>query len=189
MALNRDRPARFQSPPNNEDTEVSMGNDTWTEGTIARLRELWSEGHPTAEIGRRLGVSKSAVVGKAHRIDLPARPSPIKAGGLTAGPRLREIKAVVPKLADMIVLPSCAPPPREPAPPVQDPPRVERRQAAISRTKTCCWPIGNPKQSGFRFCDAPALRAKPYCENHANQAYRTTHRQDDKRQEFAAAHP
>jgi len=162
-----------------------MSNDTWTEGTIARLRELWSEGHATAEIGRRLGVSKSAVVGKAHRLDLTARPSPIKAGGLTAGPRLREIKAVVPKLSDMIMLPSCAPPTsREPTP------RAEQRQSAISRTKTCCWPIGNPKQSGFRFCDAPALVAKPYCEDHANQAYRTSsQRPDDKRQDSAGAHP
>jgi len=50
----------------------------WTEDTIIRLRELWAEGHSTAEIGRRLGVSKNAIVGKAHRLDLPARPSPIR---------------------------------------------------------------------------------------------------------------
>ena len=45
----------------------------WTDDTIRELRRLWSEGHSTAEIGRRLGVSKNAVVGKAHRLDLPAR--------------------------------------------------------------------------------------------------------------------
>jgi len=33
------------------------------------------------EIGRHLGVSKNAVVGKAHRLDLPGRPSPIRAIG------------------------------------------------------------------------------------------------------------
>jgi GcrA cell cycle regulator len=53
----------------------------WAEEIIIRLRELWSEGHSTAEIGRRLGVSKNAVVGKAHRLDLPARPSPIRREG------------------------------------------------------------------------------------------------------------
>src|SRR3954451_16356577 len=53
----------------------------WTEETITRLRGLWSEGHSTAEIGRRLGISKNAVVGKAHRLDLPARPSPIRRDG------------------------------------------------------------------------------------------------------------
>lgn len=49
----------------------------WTEETILRLRAFWAEGISTAEIGRRLGVSKNAVVGKAHRLDLTARPSPI----------------------------------------------------------------------------------------------------------------
>ena len=50
----------------------------WTEETIQRLRAFWTEGLSTAEIGRRLGVSKNAVVGKAHRLDLTARPSPIR---------------------------------------------------------------------------------------------------------------
>jgi GcrA cell cycle regulator len=50
----------------------------WNDETITRLRALWAEGHSTAEIGRRLGVSKNAVVGKAHRLNLPARPSPIR---------------------------------------------------------------------------------------------------------------
>src|ERR1700744_3502936 len=46
--------------------------------TIRLLRELWAQGHSTAEIGRRLNVSKNAIVGKAHRLDLDARPSPIR---------------------------------------------------------------------------------------------------------------
>ena len=50
----------------------------WTEELITQLRLFWDEGHSTAEIGRRLGVSKNAVVGKAHRLELPARPSPIR---------------------------------------------------------------------------------------------------------------
>ena len=52
----------------------------WTDDTIRELRQLWSEGHSTAEIGRRIGISKNAVVGKAHRLDLPTRPSPIRTG-------------------------------------------------------------------------------------------------------------
>ena len=50
----------------------------WSDDIIARLRALWAEGLTTAEIGRRLGISKNSVVGKAHRLDLPARPSPIR---------------------------------------------------------------------------------------------------------------
>ena len=49
----------------------------WNEDTIARIRALWDEGLSTAEIGRRMGITKNAVVGKAHRLNLPARPSPI----------------------------------------------------------------------------------------------------------------
>lgn len=50
----------------------------WTDETIARLRELWSQGLSTAEIGRQLSITKNAVVGKAHRLGLPPRPSPIR---------------------------------------------------------------------------------------------------------------
>ena len=42
------------------------------------LSKLWHEGISTAEIGRRLKISKNAVIGKAHRWKLPARPSPIR---------------------------------------------------------------------------------------------------------------
>ncbi len=50
----------------------------WTEELIAQLRGHWDEGRSTAEIGRRIGMSKNAVVGKAHRLNLPPRPSPIR---------------------------------------------------------------------------------------------------------------
>lgn len=50
----------------------------WTEESISRLRTLWQEGLSTAEIGRRMQISKNAVVGKAHRLTLPPRPSPIR---------------------------------------------------------------------------------------------------------------
>src|ERR1700689_5675513 len=50
----------------------------WDEETIRLLRDLWAQGHSTAEIGRRLGGTKNAIVGKAHRLDLDARPSPIR---------------------------------------------------------------------------------------------------------------
>ncbi|PHY92951.1 GcrA cell cycle regulator [Acetobacter pomorum] len=50
----------------------------WTEEIIAQLKALWAEGLSTAEIGRRLSITKNAVVGKAHRLGLPPRPSPIR---------------------------------------------------------------------------------------------------------------
>jgi GcrA cell cycle regulator len=50
----------------------------WTSELIQQLSALWKEGLSTAEIGRRLGVTKNAVVGKAHRLSLDPRPSPLK---------------------------------------------------------------------------------------------------------------
>ncbi len=52
--------------------------EMWSEEKIQRLKKLWSEGLTTGEIGKRIGVSKNAVVGKAHRLGLKGRPSPIK---------------------------------------------------------------------------------------------------------------
>jgi GcrA cell cycle regulator len=46
---------------------------TWTQERIEQLKLLWDEGVTTAEIGRRIGVSKNAVIGKVHRIGLVPR--------------------------------------------------------------------------------------------------------------------
>ncbi|MBB2190360.1 GcrA cell cycle regulator [Gluconacetobacter azotocaptans] len=61
----------------------------WTEETITRLRELWQQGLSTAEIGRQLEVTKNAVVGKAHRLGLQARPSPIRRPAASARPTVK----------------------------------------------------------------------------------------------------
>ncbi len=50
----------------------------WTQERIDQLGLLWREGLSTAEIGRRMGITKNAVVGKAHRLALDPRPSPLK---------------------------------------------------------------------------------------------------------------
>ena len=47
--------------------------ETWTQERIDELTRLWEEGVTTAEIGRRIGVTKNAVIGKVHRIGLVPR--------------------------------------------------------------------------------------------------------------------
>lgn len=49
----------------------------WTPALVGQLRELWDQGLSTEKIGRRLGVSKGAVVGKANRLKLAGRGSPL----------------------------------------------------------------------------------------------------------------
>jgi len=54
---------------------------SWTEERIERLKTMWTEGATASEIAEKLGgVSRNAVIGKAHRLGLEARPSPVKPG-------------------------------------------------------------------------------------------------------------
>jgi GcrA cell cycle regulator len=155
----------------------------WAEETIIRLRALWDEGHSTAEIGRRLGVSKNAVVGKAHRLDLPARPSPIRRDGVpggaprrsaprrVAGPTLPPLSstgmpAPAPSMLQTVGTLARKPVPMAPVTRVQPPaPRP------YGRVVTCCWPIGEPGTRSFRFCDTSSEPGKPYCPEHVKLAY------------------
>jgi len=52
---------------------------SWTDERIDRLKELWTKGMTASQIADELGgVSRNAVIGKAHRLGLQARPSPVK---------------------------------------------------------------------------------------------------------------
>lgn len=54
-----------------------MSLPSWTPSEDDTLRGLWRDGHSTAEIGRRMGRTKNSIIGRAHRLDLPPRGSPI----------------------------------------------------------------------------------------------------------------
>jgi GcrA cell cycle regulator len=177
----------------------------WTEVAIRKLRTLWDEGLPTAKIGLRLGCSKSAVVGKAHRLDLPTRGSPIKRDGVAA-PKPdqrqhgRRRGPTLPPLASMASSPpgvqpppvprkvAAAPKPR-PAPkpaPAPAPKAIYTLPPTFGRVATCCWPIGEPGTRGFRFCDDPAQPGRPYCAEHVKLAYvRVRDRREDAYDEAA----
>ena len=154
----------------------------WNDQTIQQLRDLWAEGHATAEIARRLGVSKNAVVGKAHRIGLDGRPSPIKRDELlVCAPKAKPVGVA----STLPALPSVSAPvvtkavpskpvkivgrttPVETVAPVTAPATVFKPR----RSTDCCWPIGEPGTKGFRYCDDVALPGKPYCAEHAKTAY------------------
>ena len=67
-----------------------QGQTPWTDTIITAMKLTWSEGRPAAEIARRLNVSKNSVIGKARRLGLPRRPSPIR---YSEGERKQQIKA------------------------------------------------------------------------------------------------
>ena len=54
---------------------------SWTEERIERLKKMWHDGATASQIADELGgVSRNAVIGKAHRLGLEQRPSPVKPG-------------------------------------------------------------------------------------------------------------
>ena len=54
-----------------------MDKAVWDEDKLNKLKSLWEEGLPITKIGVELGVSRNAIAGKAHRMNLPKRNSPI----------------------------------------------------------------------------------------------------------------
>lgn len=127
---------------------------TWTVERIDELTKLWDTGYSASHIGKLLGVSKNAVVGKAHRLKLAARPSPIRNGA--AVPRL---KSPIPKARPALeVVPK----------PVARPARIARRRTS---GPGCLWPIGDPGDADFHFCGEVEVPGKPYCDEHCARAY------------------
>ncbi|TPG45474.1 GcrA cell cycle regulator [Roseomonas nepalensis] len=147
----------------------------WSAEAIEQLRALWAEGHSTAEIGRRMGISKNAVVGKAHRLHLPARPSPIQREKMPAAASAATSDAPRPVAAPAAPRPAPPPPPPPvapaPAPALRAAPPAVVRPFQRSSARTCCWPIGEPGTPEFRFCTDEAMPTKPYCLEHASIAY------------------
>ena len=91
---------------------------SWTDERIERLRELWTKGMTASQIAEELGgVSRNAVIGKAHRLDLQSRPSPVKAndGAPAAKPEPRKAALPKPRPAPTV---APAPPPSRPTGPV-----------------------------------------------------------------------
>lgn len=52
----------------------------WTSERDAQLRALWGEGLSCTEIGRRMRITKNAVIGRAHRLLLAKRENPTQPG-------------------------------------------------------------------------------------------------------------
>lgn len=142
----------------------------WTDEAVAMLRALWAEGHSGAEIGRRMGCGKNAIVGKAHRLNLPTRPSPIQPKLPTrpernprhtlptAAPdwRLPPKKVHVRYGGKAAVKQSLPPEPERPAPPAK--PTFIRGVTAATVYRTCrfgLWPNG--QRPTHRYCDAPTV--------------------------------
>jgi GcrA cell cycle regulator len=169
---------------------------SWTDERIALLKKMWKEGKSAAEIAKMLGkgVTRNAVIGKAHRMGLSGRPSPIKkpaapkkepaakkeraAPAAPAAPVARGKKAAV------------TPPAANAKASAQLSKEVEELKtiqkdivppgggvALIDLTERMCkWPIGDPRDADFTFCGRGIRAGTPYCPDHAAMAYQTSSR-------------
>jgi len=147
----------------------------WTEERVRLLREMWAQGLSASQIAHRLGgVTRNAVIGKAHRLGLEGRPSPIK--GTPGAPRPRPRAAAKRALAEReaAAAPAIAKTPmpaEQPAASRPIAPPAPPRQAKPGEGPACLWPLGDPGDADFHFCDALAVPGRPYCAEHCAVAY------------------
>ncbi len=143
---------------------------SWTDERIDLLKAHWEAGMTASQIAEALGegVSRNAVIGKAHRLGLEARPSPVK-----IGEAVEAVVSVVAAAAEGVIEGLTAPakaPPRRPARPAA-PAKPARTTLLDLSEKVCKWPIGHPGETDFHFCGKPAQASFPYCSEHCAIAY------------------
>ncbi len=138
---------------------------SWTEQRVTMLRKMWSEGKTAAEIAKELGdVTRNAVIGKAHRLKLSNRVSPIQQNNKK--PVRANDAGYAPAKAASAIFPvfdskSC----------------LKGVSLAEMKDRMCRWPIGDPKSPDFIFCGGPSEPGHPYCLGHAKIAYQAPGRQ------------
>lgn len=163
---------------------------TWTSEREDLLRKLWRQGLSARQIAYVIaGVTRNAVIGKAHRMGLPKR-----SVTMTRRPKQRPVRGR-PSLAciggaQAAALAQDAGLATEAAA-VEMTARIERELVRASfeagrsgaseqdwgklMTLTggvCKWPIGDPVDPDFRFCNCPAEDSRSYCAFHLRLAYR-----------------
>jgi len=145
----------------------------WDDNNVTKLRELWDQGLPTSQIGKLLGFTKNAVVGKAHRIGLERRPSPIRRTAIKPD-RKKARSPVMPKLnfessnEDKIV---------SNKPSATFKPSVKNILSPNIK-RGCEWPQGHPDEVEFHFCNKERFEDKPYCLDHCAIAYIIPEKED-----------
>ena len=141
---------------------------SWTDDRVELLKKLWKKGHSASQIAEELGgVTRNAVIGKAHRLGLSSRPSPVKK------PAEAKKKAKAAPAKPKKKKPAAAKPAPEAEPEVV---------TILSLTERMCkWPVGHPGDDDFHFCGLKSMTGQPYCTYHAAMAYQAPQPRKDRR--------
>ena len=139
---------------------------SWNDDNVARLKDLWDQGLPTAQIGKLLGFTKNAVVGKAHRIGLERRPSPIRRTAVKPD-RKKARSPVMP----ILNFESSTQEEKTYSTNVIHFTKPVKNIFTSNSKRGCEWPEGHPDEPEFHFCNKERFDDKPYCLDHCAVAY------------------
>ena len=145
---------------------------SWNDEKVAKLKELWGKGNTASQIAEIIGgISRNAVIGKAHRLNLSAK---IKTRAANIGNKvtsnnqnnLDKLKrGRRSKFKSLIIEKNFEP---------ENPKQLEELDE-----NSCKWPIGHPDEKTFYFCGRSSLKDFSYCKLHLLYAYQPKGKKDD----------
>ena len=137
---------------------------SWNEEKVNKLKELWGKGSTASQIAEIIGgISRNAVIGKAHRLNLSAK---IKTRAATSNQSYESSleeknnkakKGRKNKFRSLIIEKDFEP---------ENPKQLEELDE-----NSCKWPIGHPDEESFYFCGRSSLKDFSYCKLHLLYAY------------------
>ena len=136
---------------------------SWNEQKVAKLKELWGKGNTASQIAEIIGgISRNAVIGKAHRLNLSAK---IKTRAATSSESFdnaidnknNKARKGRNRFKSLIIEKDFEP---------ENPKQLEELDE-----NSCKWPIGHPDEKSFYFCGRSSLKDFSYCKLHLLYAY------------------
>ncbi len=145
---------------------------SWTDEKVAKLKELWGKGNTASQIAEIIGgISRNAVIGKAHRLNLSAKIKTRSAtsnqnfNNSTTEKNIQTKKGRKSRFRSLIIDKDFEP---------ENPKQLEELDE-----NSCKWPIGHPDEKSFYFCGRSSLKDFSYCKLHLLYAYQPKGKKDD----------